>query len=238
MCDRSGNARWNPVWAGNPAIWRPHPPTKLYREPYIITGHKRLPYLTYPVTPETGWRWSGWRARDHRAKMYFEPSEIEIGDSLKSAYGDFVIIEPPPSAKPVNRRPPADLWQPVVNLLKRKRPIPIMQLAHPEADLLSGVEPIVHVGFREACCILRSARLLVTTEGGLVHAAAALGIPTVALYGGCVSVEALGYPEHVNLVDDDPRTPCGSVVPCPHCAEAWQKVTPEMVYHAIRQELG
>lgn len=237
ICDRRGTPRWNQVWAENPAIWRAlpgcAPPLK-----FLESGHKRLPYLTYPVTEQTGWRWSGWRARDHRPKMYFTPAEREIGDSLKSACGSFIVLEPPPSSKPVNRRPPKELWQPVVDLLRRHTGMPILQLGHAEAELLSGVEPITQANFREACCILRTARLLVTTEGGLVHAAAAMGVPAVVLFGGCVSAEALGYPEHRNMVDDDPLTPCGSVVNCPHCVEAWRKVTPELVVDAVRQELS
>jgi ADP-heptose:LPS heptosyltransferase len=118
-----------------------------------------------------------------------------------------------------------------------RSPWPVLQLGHPDADLL-GIPLVEHVGFRQACGILHAARLIICPEGGLAHAAAALGVPAVVLWGGCVSAETLGYPEHVNLVDDDPKTPCGMLKPCPHCEQAWRKLTVDTVLEAVDFALG
>ena len=53
--------------------------------------------------------------------------------------------------------------------------------------------------------MLSGARAAVLHEGGLHHAAAALGMPAVVLFGGMISPRNTGYDVHVNLAIDDPE---------------------------------
>ena len=55
--------------------------------------------------------------------------------------------------------------------------------------------------FRNALAILSKAKLFVGTDGGLHHAAAALGIPSVVIWTGFTSSRHLGYDTHRNIHD-------------------------------------
>jgi ADP-heptose:LPS heptosyltransferase len=200
-------------------------------------GGDWLPYLIPGEGP--GWHFSPtWKARDHRGNLYLTAPELALGTSLAKQMGGFILLEPAGrDRRNRNRCWPHDRWLALAKQLMEIAPWPVLQLGHPDAELL-GIPLVEHVGFREACGILHAARLIVCPEGGLAHAAASLGVPAVVLWGGCISAEALGYPEHVNLVFDDPRTPCGMVKPCTHCVRAWQRLTVEDVITAAEFAVG
>jgi len=236
MLNGDKSPRWNPVWLHNPAIWVPGS-GPVHR--HLISGRGHLPYLHYPYSTATGWSFTDWRVRDHRPVMYLSEDELGWGQVLRQSIGPYVILEPTAQRKHSNRRPPRQFWDTLrLGLKGSLKRLPIVQLAHPESTPLHGTIPVVHTTFREACSYLASSSLLVTTEGGLAHAAAALGIPAVVLWGGNISEPNLGYPEHVNFVDADPRTPCGTLLPCDHCAQAWARLDPVDVAAAAAEEFA
>ena len=75
--------------------------------------------------------------------------------------------------------------------------------------------------------MLATARLAILPEGGLHHAAAALGVPSIVLFGGFISPRQTGYPHQVNVFTGG--TPCGWRVRCGHCAAAMKKIEPERI---------
>lgn len=85
--------------------------------------------------------------------------------------------------------------------------------------------------FWRACAILSRASAYVGHEGGLHHAAAALGIPGVVIFGGFISPETTGYDCHVNLFTGG--NACGNRTPCMHCRDAMNRITPEAVAEAL-----
>ena len=235
MMSGAGKVRWNPVWLHNPVIWVPGSNVIPHRN--LKTGGGYLPYLQHPYSTETGWRFTNWRVRDHRPNYYLQESERWPGEAMRDRLGPFYILEPTADRKHVNRRPLRAFWDSLATELQHVMPIPGVQLLHAQAEYLrGGFTPYVHEEFRQAVAMLAAADLLITTEGGLAHAAAAVGTPAVVLWGGNVSVDNLGYPEHVNLVDDGPRTPCGTLVECDHCAAAWARLNPSVVAALARQE--
>lgn len=235
ICDIRGHAKWHDLWVGNPAVAHPDPGYPEGRAPqsrWVKNSKFCRPYIQYPFTDDTGWIWAtNWRARDHRGLLYLTPQETAVGADLSARYGPFLLLEPTPVRGNKNRRWPDAKWEDLSEAL-RALGLPIVQLQHAASRLLPNTIWAPHHGFRQACGVLSAASLFVSTEGGLVHASAALGIPTVALWGGCVSCDVLGYPEHVNLVDEDPRTPCGKWRPCAHCADAWSRLTADRVAEA------
>jgi len=237
ICDLAGMPRWMPLWQGNPVIREPTRKMAPFQEPYILNGKGCLPYLHYPYSADTGWRFTSWRARDHRGKLYLTELEKLQAAQLRAAHGPFILVEPPPNRRQPNRAWPIDNWHELVAQLQRVSPYAILQLSHGLARLLDGTIAIPQPGegFRGACVALSAAQLLICMEGGLAHAAAALKIPAVVLFGGNISVEALGYPEHTNLIYDHPLTPCGSLKPCDHCAAAWAALKPVDVTEAVLQ---
>jgi len=106
-----------------------------------------------------------------------------------------------------------------------------------------GTHPLQHAtlipteDFRLACAVLARARAYVGHEGGLHHAAAALGIPGVVIFGGFTPVELTGYAIHHNL-GVSLAAACGMRMPCAHCAAAMADITPERVLRELAAVLG
>jgi len=120
-------------------------------------------------------------------------------------------------------------WQQVVDEF---RPNTFLQGRGHRLDRCMQVETPT---FRHALSLLAKAKLFVGTDGALHHAAAALGIPAVVVWGGVASPKNLGYDTHINLWTGS--KPCGSHNPCPHCRIALAGITPRMVCAAIMQVL-
>lgn len=96
---------------------------------------------------------------------------------------------------------------------------------------------LVTGSFRKACIALSSALAYVGHEGGMHHAAAALGIPGVVIFGGFTPVELTGYHMHRNL-GVSLGDACGMRVRCEHCEAEMEKITPEQVLSELKAVLG
>ena len=227
ITDCHGTPRMQPLWEGNPAIG--------FGRRRVKCGKGCLPYLEYPYSLETGLTFSKtYRAADHRGHIYLTEQELDRGRQARKTYGHYILIEPSPTdRKNVNRAWPLDSWERMITRLQRTLNYPIVQFDHPHAARLSGIPAIASPTFRDACGLIASAHLVVSLEGGIPFACAALDVPAVVLWGGCVSAPTLAYPEQVNIVDGDPQTPCGSLKPCDHCTVAWRKFDPDMIAKVV-----
>lgn len=93
---------------------------------------------------------------------------------------------------------------------------------------------IITPTFDDALNVLAGAKLLITTDGALHHAAAALGIHAIVLWGGVASPKNLGYDSHINIWHGD--KPCGSHSKlCEHCRQAMAKITVKEVLEAYER---
>ena len=101
------------------------------------------------------------------------------------------------------------------------------------AALLRGVTPIKTSSFLDGAAVLSIAKTAVMPEGGLMHAAAALNVPSAIIFGGFVSPENTGYEVHTNFYTGG--EPCGSLEPCRHCQLAMKKINPRKVAKKIKQ---
>lgn len=157
-----------------------------------------------------------------------EPGELFFSDAERARYGHyggFIYIEP--NTKGTfggNKDWGFDRWQEVV----RRLPYRFVQ---GKGRKLDGVEQCQTGSFRDACALLNRADFFVGTDGGLHHAAAALGKRAVVVWGGLVSPRILGYDAHLNLHSGTHS--CGSHKPCQHCKKALDWITVEMVVEAI-----
>ena len=232
ICDLRWHPRWHPLWEGNPVIATPKEVTAGEPVHKIQNCVGARPYLKYPFTTKTGWVFTNWRADDHRSKIYLSLKERALGIQARERLGPFVVMEPSPkSLSNPNKKWPREKF---AGLITACPDVTWVQLHHPEATSLDGAHQIGASTFRNACAVLSSAAAYVGPEGGLHHAAAALGIPAVVIFGGCASVKTTGYKEHINIEDSGPQSPCGRWENCPHCVDAMAKITPEMVAAALR----
>jgi hypothetical protein len=236
ICDVRWRPYWSEMWNGNPVIAAPHEVAAGEPVHKIQNAVNCRPYIQYPFTHKTGWTFTDWRAQDHRGKLYLSLKERALGIAAQQKHGPFVVMEPSPIAK----SNPNKAWpqEKFAGLIAACPDVRFVQLCHPESSGLAGALPIPSPTFRAACGVLASAAAYVGPEGGLHHAAAALGVPAVVIFGGCASVKTTGYSEHFNIADDGPQTPCGRWLPCPHCVDAMAKIGVEQVADGLRVVLG
>jgi hypothetical protein len=101
-----------------------------------------------------------------------------------------------------------------------------------EGKVLERVEFVRTKSFMDALPYLAGAKMYLGPEGGLHHAAAALGIPGVVIFGGLTHPRTTGYDIHINLHSYDAG--CGHMFDCEHCRRAMDAISVEEVIEACR----
>jgi ADP-heptose:LPS heptosyltransferase len=122
-------------------------------------------------------------------------------------------------------------WQALANAVPAGT---LLQCVPPCRAGLQGISVIVTPSFAHAVAALAQSRGLVTTEGGLHHAAAALGKPAVVLFGAFNLPENFGYADHVNIHEPDPEG-LGQRKSHPACRAAMERITVARVLEAMER---
>ena len=185
----------------------------------------------------SGQRWI-WNP-DFRAtpgELFFDAQEQRNGQR----YGKgFILIEPDvPTWKTVapNKDWGRVKYQALADRL-RGEGHKLAQFRHPKSGPpLNGVAQFRTLGFRDATAILGHAKLFIGPEGGLHHAAAAMGKRGVVIFGGFIPPSVTGYDMHVNLTGG--AEACGRYVPCEHCRAAMEMISVDEVHEAATGLLG
>jgi len=224
IADLYGRTRWSGLWYN--LDWIVVPGEDESGAAMVVNGPFCRPYISYPFTIESGCRFTGWRARDHLGALRFSSEEWSFAN--KAGLEAFVVIEPniPVRSNP-NKQWGREKWQALVDFFYGG--VPFVQLGPPGTEILRGVRHIETPTFRHAAALLTMADAIIVPEGGLHHAAGALALDAIVLFGGSPSVEATGYPWHENIADTSPLAACGRWSPCDHCAEFWRDLAPEFV---------
>ena len=167
-------------------------------------------------------------------EFFFSDAERSLIKYSRSTLGDFIVIEPNvPWQKPVAAN--KDWGDKYFHLTERlqKHGAQIVQFIHKNSvRRLRGVTSLQMTNFREVIATLSLAKLYIGPEGGMHHAAAAVGIPAVVLMGGFIPPQVVGYDSHINLTGG--AEACGSIQPCAHCEKAMQRIdVDEVTRHAI-----
>ena len=141
------------------------------------TGHR--PYIDYAKCEQGRFAWNyGFKV---------EPGHIELTADERKAYPqrDFVMIEPNTKRALGNNNKDwgFEKWQKVVRVMPHVRFLQAVGNGK-QFVALQGVEAVDTKSFRDACALLSHASLFVGTDGGLHHAAAALGVRAVVVWGG------------------------------------------------------
>lgn len=217
--------RWHSLWSGNPHIVAPG---REY-DAVLDNGPGNRPYISGKTMRQ--WFWNEYEQEP--GELYLTAQEL----SLARKTAGRIIVQPfvKASASP-NKRWPMEDWQ---ALIAKKPRWPWLQIGDGREPRLGGVEFLVTKDFREACGALSGARLLVSQEGGVHHAAAALGVNAVVIFGGFISPRVTGYKAHTNLFVESEQFPlgCGARVPCFHCHKAMHAIRPHHVIEAIERHM-
>ena len=215
--------RWSPVWENNPRI-AAQGEVGDFQE---LVARDANNMRAYHVA-KTDERWVYNLAfRPDVGEIYFSDAERAFG----ARRAGLIVVEPriKPGASP-NKDWGWQRWQALARLMNRSGMRPV-QLGPAGTPRLDGVELLETPSFRMAAAVLANARAVVLHEGGLHHAAAALGVPGVVIFGGYISPELTGYDVHRNLFTGG--EPCGMRLTCAHCAAAMAAITPAQVFNEL-----
>lgn len=215
---RDGRPRWHSIWDGHPDLARVGERGDFQE---LRNGPGARPYIAGRVADR--WIW-----RDYQP----EPGFVRLDPEHRAfgrAHAGLLVIEPnlKSTASP-NKQWGLDRWQALVDAAPG---LPWAQLGPPGTRLLRGVRLVETADLRYAAGVLHYAAAYVGPEGGLHHLSASMGNPAVVLFGGYISPAQTGYSWHRNLFTGG--APCGSVVPCAHCAEAMSRITVADVFEAL-----
>jgi hypothetical protein len=208
---KNGRPITHQLWANNPRFKIPD--GKPVEDHYVVIRNHGgwRPYVVYAsrayragianqtadrtATTKDRWIFSPtWRAT---------PGELYIKRHRPAGY---VVVEPHTKNNTFahNKRWPWPSWQRMVDIL-RSEGCDVVQLGPPGTQLLSGARLIATGSFLRACEALAAASGAILPEGGLHHAAAALDIFAVVLFGRAGAMQTL------RRILEEPRCRSGGV---------------------------
>lgn len=218
--------RWHDIWDGNPRIAKPGESF----QGTIFNAPSERPYIA--GKSDNKWTWK--RYGPTKGEIYLREEDKAYGAGLSNA----VIIQPviKASASP-NKNWLVRYWR---QLVSEHRGVRWVQVGDDATQALPGAEFLHTPNFRAACGALAGARAAVLQEGGLHHAAAALGVRAVVIFGGFISPSVTGYNTHRNLFFSSGGHPlgCGMRGLCDHCTQAMQSITPHDVMGQLEELLN
>lgn len=220
IVDRFNRVRTHEVWYKNPRIT-----TQPKRPGYVtlVNGPHVRPYIE--TKGQSRFVWKRWdRAL---GEIYLTEEEIVFG----ARHSNKILIEPNVKAgSSGNKSWIWDRWQKLVNITGWA----FIQVGTMNTRRLDNVEFVQTNTFRQACAVLRNSCIFVGTEGGLHHAAAAFGIPSVVLWSEFISPDITGYETQHNIRHAGKA--CGSRTPCAGCLASMADISVEEVAVALQEK--
>lgn len=189
----------------------------------VVSGSGVRPYIV-AKTP-LRWRWKPYTPKP--ADMRFTLDE----QRLAREHAGRVMIEP--NVKEIGHRNKAwrwDRWEALVDSMPETKFVQCLQ-GGTRALAPANVSHVLTPTFRDALAVLSGSRALVTTEGGLMHGAAAVGVRAVVLWSEYIAPANTGYAMHVNL--RHAGAACGKRINCPSCRASMDAITVEEVRKAL-----
>jgi len=219
---RDGRPIKSDLFNGIPYIL-PRPPRQ---GPYqrLVNGPGARPYIAAKTV--TKWTWKPYTPEP--ADIVFTKDELEFAERYRGK----VLIEP--NIKPIGHSNKA--W-PYWSLLQGEltgQGIGTVQCGFGVGNVIANDFALTPT-FRYAAAVLSKCSAAVLPEGGLMHAAAAVGTPAVIIWSEFISPDITGYVAHKNLRRAGP--PCGSRVDCVGCRESTRAITPTEVLRALKEIL-
>lgn len=217
---RDGKPQWFDVWDGVPFLAR----RATANTDIIVNGGGARGYIDQK-TPEK-WVWKKYHPRP--GMLVFTPDEV----AFAAKHAGRVMIEP--NGKNVghlNKVYPR--WTEVVRAMPDTQ---FVQCGFGDTRWISepNVRHVVTDTFRKAAAVLAVSRALASNEGGLVHAAAAVGVRAVVTMGGFIAPEVIGYSTNRNLFTGT-GLGCGMRTTCEHCRKAYARITPDEIVGHIKE---
>jgi ADP-heptose:LPS heptosyltransferase len=229
---------------GRKIIWGPWSAEMFANNPNVATpGQEFAPnvewldyykgHRKYNYQEDGKWIWN-YDFKTVPGQFYFDEAERKLAQDRSG----FVVIEPNvPWQKQV--APNKDWGEENYREVARQlfdRGFNLVQFKHKNSRrIIEGAKLIEQDQFRKAISIMSKAALYLGPEGGMHHAAAAVGIPGVVIFGGFIPPAVTGYRNHINLTGGVEA--CGNIKQCVHCMKAMTNITVEEVLASCMKAL-
>lgn len=229
--DRKGAIREHEIWLHNPYIVRRA--DRPFKPVEMVNGPSVRPYIASKNIDK--WTWREWACPV--GEIFFSADERSFGEQNAGLLSRAVVIEPNVKQKASpNKDWGRERWMALASLLRSAGMQPV-QLGPVGTQVIAGARLVETPNFRLACAVLSRARAAVLPEGGLHHAAAALNVPSVVIFGAYIAPSVTGYKRQRNLFTGS-GAGCGMRIPCQCCVEAMARITPALVMEEVRQLLA
>jgi len=227
ITDPHGRPVRSELFSGVPYLLQ-RPERMRYQRLVNSSGHR--PYIKAKHADRWVWR----PYKPEPADIIFTPAELAFAEPYRGS----IMLEP--SVKDIghkNKDWGLLYWLKLANAMHSDRLGPVIQcVKEPTIRGLPHAKIVTTKGFRLTAAVLSVCKAYVGPEGGLHHAAAAVGVPAVVIYGGFISPNITGYAQHRNLFTGG--EPCGMRTDCPHCRKAMLDITPSMVLKELKEILA
>jgi len=223
IVDRHGRAQWIDLWNGLPYILPRYEAGALK----LLNGPGVRPYILAKLALR--WKWKKYTPRP--AEIKFTLDELRFAEP----YRGMVMIEP--NTKDIGHTNKAWLWRRWEQVVDAMPGTKFVQCsAGNGGGHLFGTKLAITPTFRHAAAVLSVCKAFVGTEGGLMHAAAAVGVPGVIIWSEFIAPEFTGYAMHKNLRHAGQA--CGNRMNCPGCRRSMEAITVDEVVGALEEILA
>lgn len=227
---RDGRPIRSDLFAGVPYIIQRPPKTGPFQR--LVNGPGCRPY----IAGKTDERWSWKPYKPIPAELKFTDAELAFAEP----YRGMIMVEP--HVKNIghdNKAWGAINWQQLDSAIWSAglRLGRVVQCGPP-----AGTHWLLHATkvptdtFRQALAVMSVCRAFIGTEGGLMHGAAAVGVPGVILWSEFISPEITGYDMHRNL--RHAGKPCGMRTNCESCRRSMSMITVTEVVTNLKEILN
>ena len=177
---------------------------------------------------------------ENRCDIFFtENEEIVINDFLDQVKSEkFIVIEPHTKDEyTVNKTYPFEKWQKVVDEISKE--ITVVQVGQNTDKKLSRcIDMTGRTTFREAAGIISKSSLFVGPEGGLMHAANAVGTKSIIVITGFIHPDMTCYDKNINIWIGRNHGPCGMKVVCNQCEKEKNEHNHMEIVNFIKREIA
>tara|TARA_R100000426_G_scaffold23243_1_gene20062 strand:+ start:1238 stop:1987 length:750 start_codon:yes stop_codon:yes gene_type:complete len=210
-----------PVWQHTPWIH----PLGVPFETHPING-KRWYYQHRPYTPKT-------------APFEYTQEEMQWFQENVAHHKPYIVINP--DYKTDSMRYPLKCWYGWDELIQKLSNYTLLRCQPPNSQPVDGLHNI-NTTFRQSMLVIKYSACLITTEGGLHHAAGHQSVPSITIYGSATTPFCTGYETSKEIVRFTDCNPDGfghytEHEYCEQCVQAMKHITADEIIVKLEEIL-
>jgi ADP-heptose:LPS heptosyltransferase len=177
----------------------------------------------------------GVKLADLRPELHLSAGEVDEGFVLASRYVEPICFHPTPASSQ-NKAWFAESW---MDLFAQMSASTFLQLGARSETLVPGAIDLRGMSLRNTFATILASRAFVGVDSVFAHAAVALSVPTVVLFGAS-NIQVWGHPSAKNLSAYLDCSPCLQTIgstPCPIGRACMSMISPLAVANALEHEI-